>query len=150
MGEGESVNMKLSENNRHALLLAIHQSIEEQAVGSANDLLQGYTDALDYPSNGGFTAEEKEALKLLQNNGVLQSALRKALANCAAGVIFDLLNLIDGTSDPEHGDWNGVSLMDKTEEVEEGDFLHDDFFDIYWEWRKKRKTKSWRLDLLPE
>ena len=106
--------MQLSENNRHSLLLAIHQSIEEEAAGSAKGLLQGRGEEPDYPPNGGFTTEEKEALKLLQNNEVLQSALRKVLASCAAGVVFDLLNLIDGTSVPEHGDWNGVSLVDET------------------------------------
>ena len=150
MGENQNITMHLSENNRHTLLLAIHQSIEEQAAGSANDLFQGHTNALDYPSNGGFTDEEKESLKLLQNNSALQSALRKTLASCAAGVVFDLLNLIDGTSDPEHGDWDGLSLIDKTEEAEAGDLLHDDFFGTYWDWRKKRKNRNWRLDLLPE
>ena len=142
--------MQLSENNRHALMLSIHQSIEEEADVSANGLLQGQVDEPDYPPNGGFTAEEREALKLLQNNEKLQSALRKMLANCAAGVVFNLLNLIDGTSVPEYGDWKGVSLVDKTEEIEGGDFLHDNFFDTYWDWRETRSAKNWRLDLLPE
>ena len=132
------------------LLLAIHQSIEEQAAIGANNLFQGRATGIDYPPNGGFTTEEQEALKLLQRNSVLQAALRKMLASCAAGVVFDLLNLIDGTSDPEHGDWDGVSLIDKTEEVEAGEFLHDDFFSTYWDWRHKWKNKNWRLDLLPD
>lgn len=140
--------MQLSDANRHALLLALHQSIEEQATSSANDLFQGRTNGLDYPPNGGFTAAEQEALKLLQGHSLLQAALRKALANCAAGVVFDLLNLLDGTSDPERGNWDGVSLIDKTEGVD--NFLHDEFFSTYWDWRKKRKNKNWRLDILPE
>ena len=140
--------MQLSEENRQTLLLAIHQSIEEQAGKGANNLFQGRANGVDYPPNGGFTTEEKEALKLLQSNILLQSALRKTLASCAAGVVFDLLNLIDGTSDPENGDWSGVSLIDKAEEADE--FLHDEFFSTYWDWCQKRKNKNWRLDLLPD
>ena len=150
MGEGKRIDMQLSEENRHTLLLAIHQSIEEQAAGSANDLFQGHTNGLDYPSNGGFTAEEQEALKLLQGNSIHQTALRKTLASCAGGVVFDLLNLIDGTTDPEHGVWEGVSIIDKAAESDSEAFLHDEFFSTYWEWREMRKNKNWRLDLLPE
>jgi len=142
--------MQLSENNRHTLLLAIHQSIEEWSVGGANDLFQSSTADLEYPPNGGFTTEETEALKVLQGNSVFQSAMRKVLASCAGGVVFDMLNLIDGTSDPEHGDWDGVSLVDKPEDAADAEFLHDDFFSTYWNWREKRKNKNWGLDLLPE
>ncbi|GAA3979551.1 hypothetical protein [Hymenobacter antarcticus] len=142
--------MQLSEENRHTFLLAVHQLIEEYASGSANDLLQGRTDQLDYPPNGGFTTEEQESLKQLQDNVVLQSAMRKVLASCAGGVVFGLLNLIDGTNEPEHGDWSGVMLVDEAEAAGGSEFLHDDFFESYWDWREKRKNKDWRLDLLPE
>ena len=108
------------------------------------------TSQLNYPPNGGFTAEEKEALKLLKGNKEILSAMRKVLASCAASVVFDLLNLIDGTSDPENGAWSGVALVDKPEKPAETELLHDEFFSTYWDWRQKRKNKNWRLDLLPE
>lgn len=142
--------MQLSADNRHTLLLAIHQLIEEYASGSANDLLHGRVKQVDYPPNGGFTTEERESLKQLQGNTVFHSAIRKVLASCSGGVVFDLLNLVDGTSDPEHGDWSGVVLLDKLEDAEATELLHDDFFSVYWDWRKKRKNNNWRLDLLPE
>ena len=143
--------MQLSETNRHTLLLAIHQSIEEEAAGSAKELLQGQVNEPPYPPNGGFTAEEKDSLELLQNNEVLQSALRKVLASCAAGVVFDLFNHIDGTTDPKQGEWTGVMLVDKPRHDEEHrEFLHDDFFDAYWNWREIRPDKTWCLDIFSE
>jgi hypothetical protein len=41
-------------------------------------------------------------------------------------------------------------LVDESEAAGDGEFLHDDFFESYWDWREKRKNKDWRLDLLPE
>ena len=149
-GRRQNNDMQLSENNRHTLLLAIHQSIEEWSTGSANDLFQSSTIDLEYPPNGGFTTEETEALKVLQGNSVFQSAMRKVLASCASGVVFNMLNLIDGTSDPKHGDWDGVSLVDKSEDAADAEFLHDDFFDVYWDWREIRPDKTWCLDTLPD
>ncbi len=143
--------MQFSEENRQTLLVALHQVVEEQAVAHANELVRGRSQRLDYPSNGGLSAEEAMAIQAIQGNTLLQSALRKILASCAAGAVFDFLNLIDGTSDPEHGDWSGVMLVDRPEEIEEHwQFLHDAFYETYWDWRAKRRNKNWRLDNLPE
>lgn len=143
--------MQLSEENRQTLLVALHQVVEEQAAAYANDLFKGRSQRLDYPPNGGLVAEEDAAIQNIQGNVLMQSALRKLFASCTAGVVFDFLNLIDGTSDPEHGDWSGVMLVDRPEEAEEHwQFLHEAFLEAYWDWRAKRRAKSWRLDNLPE
>ncbi|WP_162550056.1 hypothetical protein [Hymenobacter nivis] len=143
--------MQLSEINRHTFLVAINQSIEEYAAYHADSLLQGESIVPVYPPNGGFTAEETEALQLLQNNPAMHSALRKVLADCAAGVVFDLFNHIDGTTDPKQGGWSPVMLVDEPKNDEEyREFLHDEFFSTCWDWREIRPDKTWRLDLLPE
>ena len=142
--------MQLSEANRRTLLIAANQAVEEYASYHANALLQGQDNELAYPPNGGFTPEETEALKLLQNNAVMASALRKVLADCAAGVLFDLLNLIDGTTEPMQGQWSEVVLVDKPENDEDREFLHDEFFEAYWGWRDIRPDNTWYLDLLPK
>ncbi|RZK24707.1 MAG: hypothetical protein EOO56_00380 [Hymenobacter sp.] len=143
--------MQLSEEAKHTLLVAVHQLIEEQAGACANDVFRGETVGLDYPPNGGLSTKEVVALQTIQGNALVQAALRKVLASCAAGVVFDLLGIIDGTIDPEHGDWSGVMLIDRPEEVEEHrQFLHDAFFETYWDWRTKRRNKNWRLDNLPD
>ena len=143
--------MQLSETNRRALLIAVNQAVEEHAVSCADALFQGRKEEPAYPPNGGFAPEEAEALKLLEGNKALHSALRKVLANCAAGVMFDLFNLIDETAEPNQGEWSGVLLVDKSEnDGGQREFLHDDFFEAYWEWRDIRPAKTWRLDLLAD
>ena len=151
MGEGKIVAMQLSETNQHTLMIAINQAVEEYATACANDLIKGRTVELIYPPNGGLTAEETTALLSLRGNEVMQTALRKVLADCAAGVVFDLLNLIDGTTDPKHGEWSGVRLVDApATDDERRDLLHDEFFAEYWAWREIKPDQSWHLDLLAE
>lgn len=143
--------MQLSDKNRHTFLVAINQSVEEYATYYADNLLQGQNVMPVYPPNGGFTIEETEALKLLQGNTALHSVLRKILADCAAGVVFDLLNHIDGTTNPKQGEWDPIMLVDKPKNDEVyREFLHDDFFGTYWDWREIRPDKTWYLDILPE
>ena len=79
--------------------------------------------------------------------------MRKLLAGCAANVLFDLFNLIDGTTDPTCMAWNGegIILVDNPENDDKHrEHLHDEFFDAYWNWRDIRPDKTWRLDLLLE
>ena len=142
--------MQLSEKNQRTFLVAANESVEEYAASYADDLLQGQEITTVYPPNGGLSSEEAGALKLLQGNKLLHSALRKLLAGCAAEVVSDLLNHIDGTTDPNQGHWSGVMLVDSPENDEHRDSLHDDFFDAYWDWREIRPDKTWRLDTLLE
>jgi len=142
--------MQLSEKNQRTFLVAANESIEEYAASYADDLLQGQGITTVYPPNGGLSSEEAGALKLLQGNKLLHSALRKLLAGCAAEVVSDLLNHIDGTTDPNQGHWSGVMLVDSPENDGHRDFLHDDFFDAYWDRREIRPDKTWRLDTLLE
>jgi hypothetical protein len=141
--------MSLSEQNRNTLLINLHKVIEEAAHHSANDILHGRVDQLTYPPNGGLTDPEMEAVKRLQGDETLRNALRKLFANNNASVFFDFFNLLDGTGDPDPGTgkWSEVKLVDFTDDVDEdGEMLHDCFFETYWEWRKKRKA-DWKLDL---
>ncbi|OEK04222.1 hypothetical protein [Roseivirga misakiensis] len=143
--------MKLSDHNNKTLKLALHQSIENYADYSANLLSKGnIEDSIIYPPNGGLTNEERHSLKQLSKIPHLKSALRKVLADNAAQVVFDLFNHIDGTTDPDEalGEWTGVSLVDKTDDIEENDEMHhDNFLDTYWDWRALRTNQSWKLDL---
>ena len=53
-----------------------------------------------------------------------------------------------GAFDPESEDWTGVKLVD-ADTVGDPPYamLHDDFYDKYWDWRKTRGDKGWRLDM---
>ena len=131
-------------------MLFLQQKIEENAEYIAEELDKGNsTDFLTYPPNGGLTEVEKSSLKKLKNNPNLKSALRKILADNSAGVLFELLNIIDGTSDPDEslGKWTEVNFVDKTDELaHNSEMLHDELYEKYWDWQKIRPKKDWKLD----
>ncbi|SDY73576.1 hypothetical protein [Hymenobacter psychrophilus] len=141
--------MQLSDEHRSTFLLTVNQLIEEYAVAYADDLLEGRVVDLSYPPNGGLNSAESEAIQQLRGKLVLHAAVRKVLAGCAADVVFDLLNLIDGTTEPMHGHWRGVQLVD-TADSNAQNLLHDGFMEAYWDWRKYRGAADWHLDSLPE
>lgn len=144
--------MKLSNKNAKSLLLDLHQDIEEYADSLVINILEkGDFNFLTYPPNCGLTKSEIEELQKLENNEPLKNALRKLIADNSAGIIFNLLNLFDGTGSPKHGydEWTGVKVVD--EEPNENaepvdDWLHDKFYETYWDWKKIRAGKNWKLD----
>ncbi|WP_103072341.1 hypothetical protein [Aquimarina sediminis] len=142
--------MKLSKHNIKTFLLSANQKIEENADFISDKLYKGdEMDFITYPPNCGFTEEENRSLEKLKNDPNLKSALRKILADNSAGVLFDLFNIIDGTSEPDEsfGKWTEICFVDKTDELAEDlDFFHDELYDKYWDWRKIRPKKGWKLD----
>ena len=145
--------MKLSNKNAKALLVDLNQDIEEYAEYSVRSILDDKNfEFLSYPPNSGFTDPEKAELGKLSNNEHLKNVLRKVIADSSAGVIFDMLNVFDGTGSPKYyyDEWSGVKLIDEEfqeNEEEFNDMLHDRFYESYWEWRKIRSHKKWKLDI---
>ncbi|TAJ05047.1 hypothetical protein DMA11_23655 [Marinilabiliaceae bacterium JC017] len=142
--------MKLTETNKKTLMITLHQKIEEYADVTSDLVLNGeIAENLTYPPNNGLTQSELKELEKLKNNKILKSALRKVFADNSAGVLFELMNLIDQTTDPDEdlGEWAGLSLIDFDEEIEENDeMLHDTFSESYWDWKEKRQNNDWQLD----
>ena len=131
-------------------MLSLHQKIEEDATAIAAGLNQGTsTNLLTYPPNHGFTQDETQALMKLKDDPSLKNAIRKILASNAAGLIFEFMNLVDGTTDPgeELGEWNGIRIVDQDENLEDLDeMLHDSFYETYWDWKAVRPKTDWTLD----
>jgi hypothetical protein len=127
-------------------MLFLQQKIEESADYLADELEKGNsTDFLFYPPNRGLTKMEVSSLEKLKKDPILKSALRKILADNSAGVLFELLNVIDGTSDPDEnlGKWTEISFVDKTDALAENtEMLHDELYSKYWDWKKIRPEKS--------
>lgn len=148
--------MELSNNNAKTLLLDTHQDIEEYADNLVTNILDKKEfNFLSYPPNCGLTDLEIAELKKLDNNEHLKNALRKVIADNSAGIVFSLLNLFDGTGFPKNGngDWTGLKLVD--EEPNENaepidDWLHDKFYQTYWDWKAIRDNKDWKLDTYEE
>lgn len=144
--------MSLSNDNVAAFLLDINRIIEEYADGAVKHIIRDRNfDFLIYPPNNGFSDAEKKELLKLENNEDLKNALRKVIADSSAGVVFDMLNHLDGTSTPQLNadQWTGLKLVDEEDDPDADAFdgqLHDSFFDAYWEWRDLRENKDWKLD----
>lgn len=142
--------MKASEYNIETLMISLHKKIEEHSDYLSTQIDNGNpVEHLSYPPNSGFTKAELDSLKLLESNPTLKSALRKLASDNIAGVLFDFFCYIDGTGDPEEelGNWTELSLVDKTDAIEPPiKMLHDKFFETYWDWRKIRPNKEWKLD----
>ncbi|MCB0516517.1 MAG: hypothetical protein R2798_01315 [Chitinophagales bacterium] len=144
--------MKLSNTNAKTFLLDTHQDIEEYADTLATNILDKKDfNFLIYPPNCGLTELEINELKKLDNNEHLKNALRKVIADNSAGIVFNMLNLFDGTGFPknDHGDWTGLKVIDEEpNEISEpvDDWLHDKFYETYWDWKKIRGDKKWKLD----
>ena len=130
----------LEEIDLHALFHEMHRTIEETATVAAKNLMRGASD-LTYPPNCGLSDEENSALQSLNKTSVMESALRKVIADAAAYPIFHLLSIADGVADPPdideatEGDQTAVETM-----------LHDGFYESYWAWRRRRPDPGWRLD----
>ena len=144
--------MELSNNNAVGLLLNLNQDIEEYADSLVKDIVEDKNfKRLIYPPNCGFNELEKAELLKLENNEHLKNALRKIMASNSADIIFNMLNLLDGTGCPKkmYNEWTGVKLVDEYPEKNSEPFtdtLHDAFFETYWEWKKIRGDKGWKLD----
>lgn len=146
--------MKLSNENILAMMLDIHQDIEEYSAATVKYIIEEKKfDFINYPPNGGLTDLEKLELGKLSNNEHLKNALRKLLTDNASGVLFNLLNLFDGTSGTRNNmdKWTGLKLIDEPAYNENDDgyreMLHDQLFETYWNWREIRENKSWKLDI---
>ena len=148
--------MELSNKNALALLLDLNQDIEEYAEATVKNIIEDKNyDFLTYPPNNGLTDLEKQELNKLDNNEHLKNALRKIIADNSAGIIFNMLNLFDGTGSPKnmYNEWTGIKLIDEETNENEPEFqdtLHDSFFETYWEWKKIRGDKNWKLDTFDE
>jgi len=144
--------MELSNNNANILLLDTHQDIEEYADLLVTNILdkKDYS-FLTYPPNCGLTELEVAELNKLDNNENLKNALRKVIADNSAGIVFSLLNLFDGTGFPknDYGSWSGLKVIDEEQSGNSepaDDWLHENFYETYWDWKKIRGDKKWKLD----
>lgn len=142
--------MNLGDANKQAMLLHLHRSIEDAANHTVEMIVNRETIEVTYPPNGGLNTAEQAAVCAIEQGDVMRSALRKIIADAAASVVFDLFNVIDGTTDPEPESvaWSSIMIVDRADDEDSADFLHDEFFASYWDWKPLRSTKNPPLDNL--
>jgi hypothetical protein len=94
------------------------------------------SEVLSYPPKEVLSSEELDALEGLKLSTAALSAVERLVANACASTLFHFFCLMDSVADPEltkveH--WSGAEFVSPREE---GNFLHDDFFDKYWVYEK--------------
>jgi len=139
----------LDDKQREALFVDVHREIEVAAHRAAEAItgLRAVPD-LAYPPNGGLTPQEANALRDHGADREAVSAIRKIIADAAAGPMFAFLSMLDGVADPSAcgGPWGSFHIVAATEMEREHLMLHDVLFDTYWLWRDRRPDPGWRLD----
>ena len=133
-------------------MIQANADIERAAENAASTLVNGsVAGGLSYPPNAGFTSDELAALEAIRRIPDIESALRKVIADAASEPVFHLLTYIDGVADPRDVSWSGVALVDLLTVDVNADrpSVHDELYARYWDWRRARPNKGWRLDNLP-
>ncbi|MEW7279742.1 hypothetical protein ABW636_14205 [Aquimarina sp. 2201CG1-2-11] len=128
--------MKLSEENKHAILLEIHQIINDSIVFTIQKFDNKEKNSLDYFV---LTDEEEQYISSLKNSKLLQNIIKKVLTRNLDDSFLRFLSIIDGTSEPkeEFGKKSDFILVDMPDDFDESyDFLHDEFFESYDLWEK--------------
>jgi hypothetical protein len=130
--------MKLSQENKNALLFQMHQIIYECLDSTINKFKNQDKNSLDYFV---LTDEEEVYINKIKESPILHKVLEKILTRSLDDSFFNFLSIIDGTSEPldKFGKKSDVLLIDMPDEFDEHyDFLHDDFFESYDRWCKIR------------
>jgi len=125
----------INEAERNALLVEIHEAIEESALSVATKMQKV---ELSYPPGVELTPEESAALSSLQLSDEARSGLNKLIADACAYPLFHLFCLMDGVADIEEAGpdtWGGLSFVHKSGADEP--MLHDEFYESYWLYKKE-------------
>ena len=121
------------------LLTDIHKVIEEYSQHFVKEL--GQSIDITYPP--GIEPEEniKKAFSSISLNETQKEALKLAVMDLNAQILFDFFSKMDGVADPEfvpNNDlWFGVELKEKNEQSQSG-MLHDQFYEKYWPYKESK------------
>ena len=91
-----------------------------------------------------LSIEEVNALKKYNFDDVVLSAIEKSVRDNIERAFFRALALLDAVGDPEVVEidktWLGLTLHERKldEEEDNEEFLHDEFYEVYWDWLERR------------
>ncbi|KNH24017.1 hypothetical protein ACS78_07005 [Priestia megaterium] len=93
-----------------------------------------------------LTKDEINSLETQKFTDESISAIEKIVRDSIMGAFHSAFCLLDGVSDPvlENDDdmWFGLKLVEKQEEEDEEDFLHDELYSSYWDWRESNNKNK--------
>jgi len=136
---------KLNGKNLKLLMLYLHNNIHGSVDWSFDSIKDGrLKEMISYPPDVELYDQELvELSRVLKDNPSLENTLKKIMINAAMYPLFDFFNFIDGTGDILDGEYEALELVectfDEVENLEDReDFLHDLFFETYWDWKEKK------------
>lgn len=128
--------MKLSDENKKAILLQVHQTIYESIEFTLSKFKNSDKNSLEYFV---LTDKEEDYINKIKESSILQGVIKKILIRNLDDSFFSFLNIIDGTSEPlgQFGKKSDVLLIDMPNNFDEHyDFLHDEFYEVYDLWEE--------------
>ncbi len=128
--------MKLSKENRNALLMHIHQTIYDTIDFALKKFVDEKENSLEYYV---LTDEEEKFMNTIKNSPILQRVMQKVLTRSLDDSFLSVLGIIDGTSEPleKFGKKSDFLLIDMPENFDEShDFLQYLYFESYDEWER--------------
>lgn len=91
-----------------------------------------------------LSKEEVNALKKYNFDDAALSAIEKTVRDNIMGAFFRAFALLDAVGDPEiikvDKTWLGFTLRERKldEEEDNEDFLHDELYEVYWDWLEQK------------
>jgi hypothetical protein len=126
------------DDQRKALFGEMHAAIEEAAEAAINSLGPNGNPFPDYPPGIELNHDEASALMKLELSKPAKDALKKIIKDACAYPLFHICSILDGVTEPSVfpiDEWTGGDLSSGgNDEL----MLHDEFYDSYWNWDKKR------------
>lgn len=131
---------------RERLMLEVHEVMERYS--EIEEFLKKPRESYVWDE---FSLGEKE-LQAIEHTNLSKEAItgiEKYMKQCIMDSFFDIFTIMDGVGDPDftYGQddkmWFGIRLSETTvDDEEEYDMmLHDQLYDIYWEWLELKKKK---------
>ena len=130
-------------DSRKIFLIELHEIIKNSS--KIRDQLAYPTEENNRTEQFKLNIEEVAALKNYDFDDAALSAIEKIVRDNMMGAFFDAFSLMDAVGDPEIMEvdktWLGLTLLERKVDEEEDDdvFLHDEFFEVYWDWLEQRK-----------
>ncbi len=127
---------------RKAFLIELHEIIKNSSE-IRNQLVDPSEDNI-ISDEFKLSIEEVNALKKYNFDDVVLSAIEKTVRDNIERAFFRALALLDAVGDPEVVEidktWLGLTLRERKldEEEDNEEFLHDEFYEVYWDWLERR------------
>jgi hypothetical protein len=133
---------QLEGENLNKLMVYLHEVISKTADSSVKAIKSNRTDkTLCYPPGITLNDDEMSVLAQIRNIEGFEGVLKKIIVDSASYPLFDLFSIIDGTADIPDVSYEFLDVVECKlgERNDREDFLHDYFYETYWDWEEANR-----------